>query len=286
MTELALVKNNDLDVWECETRLKDIRTIYGKDLNDGEFKTFVEVGRRTGMNPFLREIWCVKYDGKAASIFLGRDGYRKNAQAHPNYDYHQVHSVHANDLFEIADGEIMHRYSFKDRGALLGAYCVVKRKSSSKVMYVYVDIKEYNTTKSQWGQRPITMIKKVAEAQALKMAFQELFSGTHDESEQDFIEGSFTEAKVTTAQEVNASLGLIESHTAYDEADVKLTQNDFSHNFMDCKTVDELKETFEKQKNSIPKEFVSSFIAAKDKRKAELDELEKWRKEFDETDAK
>lgn len=43
---------------------------------------------------------------------------------------------------------------------------------------------EYNTGRSVWAQKPSTMIKKVAEAQVLRMTFQELFAGTYDESEQ------------------------------------------------------------------------------------------------------
>lgn len=208
MTQLTVVtQSNNLNMWECSEQLTQIKEIYGKDLSLGEFNTLVQIGKATKLNPFLREIWAVKYGNNPASIFIGRDGYRKNAQANPDYDYHLVDAVYANDQFEIVDGEVRHRYTLKERGHLVGAYCSIKRRSSSKAIYVYVDLKEYTTGKSQWQQRPATMIKKVAEAQALRMAFQELFAGTYGEEEADYVNGevvSETE-KLDTA---NIALGI------------------------------------------------------------------------------
>ena len=90
--------------------------------------------------------------------------------------------------FEIENGVVKHKYSISDRGALVGSYCVVKRKGASMPVFNYVELKEYTTNKSLWITKPATMIKKVAEAQCLRMAFQSMFSGTYDESEQWEIE--------------------------------------------------------------------------------------------------
>jgi hypothetical protein len=50
-------------------------------------------------------------------------------------------------------------------------------------MMNYVDFKEYVQSFGVWKTKPATMIKKVAEAQGLRGAFQELFAGTYEESE-------------------------------------------------------------------------------------------------------
>lgn len=170
-------------IWQEQTKLAEVKKIYGKDLTDSEFAILVQIGQATHLNPFLREIWAVKYGTNPAQIFIGRDGYRKAAQANPDYDYHLVDAVYQNDEFTIVDGEVKHTYSIKQRGALVGAYCIVKRKSASKTMFNFVDLKEYTTGKSLWVGKPATMIKKVAEAQGLRMAFQSLFAGTYEESE-------------------------------------------------------------------------------------------------------
>ncbi len=178
------IRNNVLpDVWVSQ--FNEVKQIYGKDLTDGEFQTFVQLGKATGLNPFLREIWAVKYGNTAAQIFIGRDGYRRSAQSHPQYDYHHVDAVYSNDgfHFDLSQGEVNHTYNFKDRGKIVGAYCIVKKRNSTKPVFVFVDINEYNNGKSVWAGKPATMIKKVAEAQGLRMAFQELFAGTYEESE-------------------------------------------------------------------------------------------------------
>ena len=118
-----------------------------------------------------------------ATVFIGRDGYRKGAQGHGEYDYHQCDAVYENDIFEVQDGIVRHAYKLTQRGALIGAYCIAKRKTSSKPMYVFVELREYSTGKSIWSSKPATMIKKVAESQCLRACFQELFGGTYGEEE-------------------------------------------------------------------------------------------------------
>lgn len=196
------------DLWcEDESLKEEIRTLYCPTLNENEFKIFLGIGKATGLNPFLREMWAVKYGTNGtASIFIGRDGYRKAAQIHREYDYHQVDAVYEKDDFKIDDGIIQHSYNVADRGVLIGAYCSVKRKSSSKPIFNFVELKEYylgnkdkngkikmkwskydkkqvEAKETLWDTKPATMIKKVAEAQALRMAFQDMFAGTYSEGE-------------------------------------------------------------------------------------------------------
>ena len=184
MSTALAVSNTQLTMWEDAQQLDEIRKLFAPKLSDNEFKYFIGLGKSTGLNPFLREIWSVKYKENApAQVFIGRDGYRKAAQAHNNYDYHQCDTVYENDIFEIDDGKIRHRYTLKDRGQLVGAYCIVKRRNAEKAVYVFTEIKEYSTNQCLWETKPATMIKKVAESQALRMAFQDLLGGTYGEEE-------------------------------------------------------------------------------------------------------
>lgn len=174
----------ELSIWEDKSKLKEIRLTFANNATETEFRMMVELGRVTGLSPYLREIWLVKYGNAPATIFIGRDGYRKSAQRQPAYDFHQPDAVYKNDSFKICKGEIEHSYNFQDRGELVGAYCTVKRHDSSRPIYVYVDFKEYSSGKSLWATKPATMIKKVAEAQALRLAFQDVFAGTYSEAEE------------------------------------------------------------------------------------------------------
>lgn len=197
--------STELILWEDPEKLKEIRRLFAPALSDLEFQIFLGLGKATGLNPFTKEIWAVKgakdKSGKEypAQIFVGRDGYRKAAQAHSDYDFHLADAVYENDDFEVSNGQVNHKYKLTNRGRLIGAYCIAKRHKSSMPHYVFVELEEYTTGQSLWaeptwkdnsyggkykvGGKPATMIKKVAESQCLRACFQDLLGGTYGEEE-------------------------------------------------------------------------------------------------------
>lgn len=176
----TIENGNTIDLW----RKKDkIRQMFAPNLTRDEFDAFVGLGASLGANPFNREIWAVKYGNQQAQIFLGRDFYRRKAQEQEDYNGHQVDAIYSNDEFKMVGGKPEHSYSLSDRGNLIGAYAVVYR-SDNEPFFNIVEFDEYNTDKALWKSKPATMIKKVAEAQALRGAFQGLFAGTYDQSEE------------------------------------------------------------------------------------------------------
>jgi phage recombination protein Bet len=176
--------NNSMTMWDDDNKINEIRKLFAPKLTESEFQYFVGLGKATGLNPFLKEIWSVKYkEGTPAQVFIGRDGYRKAAQAHSEYDYHQSDAVYENDAFDVQDGLVKHSYKLTNRGNLVGAYCIAKRHKSSRPIYVFVELKEYSTGQSIWNGKPATMIKKVAESQCLRACFQDLLGGTYGEEE-------------------------------------------------------------------------------------------------------
>lgn len=190
--QLSAVEHaTDVVMWDDQQKLDEIRKLFAPKLTDMEFKFFVGLGKASRLNPFTREIWCVKYqDNAPAQVFIGRDGYRKAAQAHSEYDYHQCDAVYENDSFQVHNGEVKHSYKLVNRGALVGAYCIAKRHKSSRPIYVFAELKEYSTGKSLWNSqtgKPATMIKKVAESQCLRACFQDLLGGTYGEEEMESI---------------------------------------------------------------------------------------------------
>lgn len=259
--------SNELTIWSNESQLVEIKNIFAKDLLDTEFKTFVWIWKATGLNPFLREIWAVKYGTQSASIFIWRDWYRKSAQANPEYDYHDVDAVYENDNFSVKNWVVEHSYNFKNRGKLVWAYCLVKRKSSTKAMFTFVDFVEYYLwnkviengvitekikpgkfgamKETLWDTKPATMIKKVAEAQGLRWSFQELFSGTYDESE---MEVEKTEKVVISESEQKKNFEI------------------FEEKMMIVKNIEELQKVFVElnKERKINKDFIN---------KTQLDEL-------------
>lgn len=244
--------NTDLAIWS-ENKLTDIKKLFANNLTDNEFETFVWIWKATWLNPFLREIWAVKFGSKPASIFIGRDGYRKSAQANKEYDYHIVDAVYENDDFLVRNWEVEHTYNFKNRWALIWAYCLVKRKSSSKAMFTFAELSEYNTWQSIWAVKPATMIKKVAEAQGLRWAFQELFAWTYEESEE-------------VIEEVQSQIS---------EAEQNKNFKSFEEKMMCVKNISELQNIFVElnKARKINKDFIN---------KSQLEELVKLKDEIKE----
>lgn len=180
----ALAIKNSFD-WDNQQQLEEIKNLISKTpLSQTEFSYLVQLGKATQLNPFNREIWAIKYDSKsAAQIFIGRDGYRIAASRHPMYLRHQVVAVYSQDEFKVVNDEIIHSYGLGERGELVSAYCKVYLKGQVSYSYVYVTMKEYGLTQSLWKGKPETMIKKVAEAQALRQSFPDFFAGTYSDAE-------------------------------------------------------------------------------------------------------
>jgi phage recombination protein Bet len=188
MSNAMTTVNDVLMMWDNKEQLEEIRKLFAPKLSDTEFQFFVGLGKASRLNPFTKEIWAVKYqDSQPAQVFIGRDGYRKAAQAHPEYDFHQADAVYENDEYEVVNGVVHHKYKLSNRGKLVGAYCVAKRHKSSRPIYVFCELSEYSTGRSLWNTqtgKPATMIKKVAESQCLRACFQDLLGGTYAEEEE------------------------------------------------------------------------------------------------------
>ncbi|MCF7839771.1 MAG: phage recombination protein Bet [Candidatus Marinimicrobia bacterium] len=167
-------------IWD--NQVAEIRKAFALGLDNVQFTMFVELGRSLNLNPFKREIWAVKYRDQV-SVFVGRDGYRKVAQEQPDYNGHCVEAVYSNDKIRVVNGVLEHEFNFTDRGHLVGAYCEVYRKTIDHPFRVMVRLDEYKKEQANWRNMPETMIKKVAESQTLRMAYQGIFAGTYHEAE-------------------------------------------------------------------------------------------------------
>ena len=139
-----------------------------------ELAYFLNVCKTMKMNPFNKEVWCYK-DGKGnLLIFAGRDGFLSKAQQNPLFNGIRSCEVRENDEWsiDIANNKIKHiiSKSLKERGSIIGAYCLVFRKNGEPTIE-FSDFLTYNKGYSAWKSHPAEMIKKVAESHALKKAF-------------------------------------------------------------------------------------------------------------------
>ena len=139
-----------------------------------EFKLFLYTASQRGLNPLLKQIYCIMRKkknpdgtwGASMTIQTGIDGFR----------------LIANRTKKLAGIERGVRYNEKGR---LYAWCKVYRKDWAQPAYEEVPLSEYKGDSALWGKMPETMLKKCAEACALRIAFPEDLSGLYASEEMD-----------------------------------------------------------------------------------------------------
>ncbi len=148
-----------------EYRIQLVKDKVAKTLTETEFELFLYLAKTYHLDPLLREIWAVKYPNEPAQIYAGRDGFLKVAHLSGQFD-----GMSTVLLLESNGKVIESDISFKG-AVLLGAKCTVWRKDMGNPVSASVALHEYNTGRANWKTMPDTMIRKVAEAHALRRAF-------------------------------------------------------------------------------------------------------------------
>jgi len=160
-----------------------VKRTVAKGATDDELALFLTLAHKYDLDPFAKEIWCIKRQKKnsqgayvddpntPATITTSRDGYLKIALKDANYDGLKGFVVRENDEFSVdtANDSIVHKFGAK-RGKIIGAWSTCFHKSRRPVT-VYVDYEEYNAGTPTWNKYPSAMIQKVAEAFVLKRQF-------------------------------------------------------------------------------------------------------------------
>lgn len=152
-----------------------------------EFKMFTELCKVRGLNPFLREAYCIKYSNKTpATIVVGKDAILKRAVLNSKYNGMKSGIIVTNE-----NGEEKKRTgTFKlPNETLVGGWAEVFRKDWENSIEASVSLEEAIQRKSDgepnsnWTKQPATMIEKVAKVRALREAFVEDLGGMYEAEE-------------------------------------------------------------------------------------------------------
>ena len=190
MKELVEVK----DSFKAE-QVTFMKNLINSDLTDTELYMFLVVASKAGLNPFNREIIAVVYNKNTPSerkvnYIVTRDGKRSVASRRGGVTSVVTEAIYTKS-FRVSTGEKNEKGEdiYTDTngmvkpwegGKLWGAKSMVVRNGVS--YEAIVPLSEYDTNKNVWATKPETMIKKVAESQALSQAVPELL-GLYDETE-------------------------------------------------------------------------------------------------------
>ncbi len=157
-----------------DDKLVAIRETVAKGANDAEFTMLMHLANTYKLDPFLKEIWFIKY-GQTPTIMVSRDGLRNYAMRQDDFLGMMSQEVREGDTFKFnpITGEIHHEIG-DGSGPITKCYCMLKRHGKPDHIEI-IDFKEYFDALSKknpvWVSHPSAMGKKTVEVLALKKCY-------------------------------------------------------------------------------------------------------------------
>ena len=173
-----------------------------------ELAMFINLCKFSGLNPWLKEAYCIKYGSELATMVVGKEAFQKRAENHPAFDGCESGIM----VMHPEVGEIEYRtgcFRLPDEN-IIGGWAEVWRKDRTHSTRIEVSFDEYAGRKKdgslngQWSKKPGTMIRKVAVVQALREAFPNSFGGMYSAEEHGVDEPATTFAPDVIDQAMEA----------------------------------------------------------------------------------
>lgn len=163
----AVMPISEASHWTPE-QMSLITDVVAKNATPDELKLFLYRCNKMGLDPLKPGmVHFIKYNlSSPGTIVVGIEGFRSIA-------------ARTGKMSGIKRGVIM------EGGKLVAGWCEVYRSDWSHPAREEAPFAEYTTGKGPWAKMPMTMIKKVAEAAALRMAFPDDLGGVYERAEMD-----------------------------------------------------------------------------------------------------
>ena len=178
----------------------------GVELTQPEFNYFFSVCNLYGLNPFIKDIYPIKFGTQPATFVIDYKVMQQAADEEPSFDGLKVGIIYLDKNGQPQEREGAYLLPNEQ---LIGAWCDVYRKDRGHCNRTYA-LYDENAKKTkegkitaQWAEKPVFMITKVAKAQALRETFPNMFSNntyTSEEIENDNKETKYSAEEIIDAQ--------------------------------------------------------------------------------------
>jgi len=233
--QLAEFKLDGGQVLTADT-VKNYLVSGGGNVSDQEVLMFVELCKAKGMNPFERDAYLIKYKSKnpqfdtPATIIVGKDFFIKKANENSAFEGMKAGIVVVDKENQIHERE--GSLKLPDE-TIVGGWCEVyrsDRKVPTKAIVAYdeyVQKKGNGEVNSMWSSKPGTMIRKVAQSQALREAFPNELRGLYQQEEMG-IDGKLPQKPIepgmASAEQKNKIMAMAKQKGLFDFDDMKNTK--------------------------------------------------------------
>jgi len=167
-----------------------IKNYLCKGINDEELKLFHAVCKKTGLDPFMKQIYAVKRkgkDGEQMTIQTSIDGYRLIAERTGRY------CPGRESTYTYEDGKVVCATSYVKKQTADGTWHEVAASAYySEYAPAY--------TNNFWSSKPHIMLAKCAESLALRKAFPNELSGLYSDDEMQQASNNLAEQPISTEQ--------------------------------------------------------------------------------------
>lgn len=160
---------NDLSGLSNE-KIELLKRTFCKDLTNDELELFIHVCKKTGLDPFIKQIYAVKRGG-VMTIQTSIDGLRLIADRTKSYSPGREPS-----------------FTYTKENSLVSATAYIKKRTSDGVWHEISSTAFFNEYKPSyknnfWSDKPHIMLAKCAEAMALRRAFPAEMTGLYSDDE-------------------------------------------------------------------------------------------------------
>jgi phage recombination protein Bet len=193
-TKEVAIQNQRTEIAITEQTLFNYLDAFGlaTQLDNKEKTQFVEIAKAYQLNPFKREIYCIAYgqgEKRKLSIITGYEVYLKRAERTEKLRGWKAWTE-GTYIVETSTKEVPTKAggTWKKQVRVpvgdLKAIVEIRRADWTDPFVHEVYLDEYSQDNDMWANKPRTMLKKVAIAQAFRMCFPDEFGGmpyTQDE---------------------------------------------------------------------------------------------------------
>lgn len=184
-----------------QDQLQIIKNMLCKGITDDELKLFTAVCKKTGLDPFMKQIYAVKRNGKDGpqmTIQTSIDGYRLIAERTGKY------CPGRRTVFEYKDGKVFSATSYIKKQTADGTWHEVEATAYYSEYAPPVTKNGYENP--FWRDKPHIMLEKCAEALAIRKSFPNELSSVYTKEEME--QASNTEIVVKPIETISGQQGV------------------------------------------------------------------------------